>query len=375
MVPAASASRFATSAANPAAFDRRTAASASAAASGSSNGATTAPVSRTMAVISDAGTSSWSGLRTWVPSAGTRWPIARRTVVGRPSSTLASSPVATAGSTALVVAQTTNGTPAAYAARAMGYVPVVAMTSPFAAIRSAPARTTLTSLLAMQPGAAASVRMACGTPAWRSSQAAIREPSKDGLPSGTRAWTGRPSWWSVATTESAVPNVPLPMAPVLPTSMTWSWSSGPPGRTGTAWPTTAPWSSAASRMIASASVRSVATTTAPSSSATIVSRSASIRSSAAAIGADAGRERRNALAAPRIVARRANGLAVTAREATMASVAAAICAWTVAPTTTPSLMALMASAAPWTWISVRASGRRRWSTSRMMSSSHLKGAR
>ena len=36
----------------------------------------------------------------------------------------------------------------------------------------------------MRPGAAASVTTACGTPAWRSSHAATREPSRPGRPSG-----------------------------------------------------------------------------------------------------------------------------------------------------------------------------------------------
>ena len=62
----------------------------------------------------------------------------------------------------------------------------------------------------------ASVTTACGTPAWRSSHAATREPSNSGRVSATSACTGRPAWWSVRITDSAVPNWPPPIAPLLP---------------------------------------------------------------------------------------------------------------------------------------------------------------
>ena len=94
-------------------------------------------------------------------------------------------------SRAIEATQTMNGIPAADAARASGYVPAIATTSPFAATRSAPTSTASTSPAAIRPGAAASVITACGTPASWSSQAAIRDPSKPGRVSATSASTGR----------------------------------------------------------------------------------------------------------------------------------------------------------------------------------------
>ena len=84
---------------------------------------------------------------------------------------------------------------------------------------------------------------------------------------------------------------------------------------------------------------------------------------------------RNALAAPRIVARRANGRESHARAATSESVAAASCAWTGAPLTAPSFMALTASAAPVISSSARISGSWRWSHANTASSSNRNGAR
>ena len=130
---------------------------------------------------------SWSGLRIWVPSGAIRVPAARSTDPGRPSSIVAAPPSSVERSSDVTGAQTRNGTPAAAAASASGYVPAIAITSPLAATRSAATSTAPTSPAAMHPGAPASVTTACGTPAWRSSHAATREPSNNGRVSATSA--------------------------------------------------------------------------------------------------------------------------------------------------------------------------------------------
>ena len=243
------------------------------------------------------------------------------------------------------------------------------MTSPLAAIRSAPTRTAATSPSATQAGAAASVTMAYGTPAWLSSQAAIRDPTNPGRVSATRTWTGRPAWCATVITLSAVPNWPPPIAPVVPATRTWSGSSGAPGSAPRPSVTSAPWSLDASCTIASASSRRASATASPSASDPACSRRASIRSRAAAIAADPGRVVRSALAAPRIVARRANGRDVLDRPATTASITAATCAWAGDPLSAPSLIAPTTSAAPRSSSSTRTSGRRRWSMTRHTPSS------
>ena len=128
-------------------------------------------------------------------------------------------------------------------------------------------------------------------------------------------------------------------------------------------------------MIRSASARRAAATSSPGISSPASSSSASIRSRAAAIAAEPGRVRRRALAAPRIVARRANARDPAAFAATIASVTAATCACTAEPTSAPSLIAPTVSAAPRSSRSTSTSGRRRWSTIRHTSPSQRNGAR
>ena len=72
-------------------------------------------------------------------------------------------------------------------------------------------------------------------------------------------------------TPSAVPNTPLPIAPVLPRVSTWSASFGPPGSADGACSAILPWSSVASMMISSASRRSASASTLPSISRPITS--------------------------------------------------------------------------------------------------------
>ena len=73
-----------------------------------------------MAVTRAAGVRSWSGFRIWLPGGAIRVPAARRTEPGRPSSIVAASPFSAAESSAVIGAQTRNGTPAAFAASARG---------------------------------------------------------------------------------------------------------------------------------------------------------------------------------------------------------------------------------------------------------------
>ncbi len=227
----------------------------------------------------------------------------------------------------------------------------------------------------MQPAAAASVSSVWSTPASRSSQAAIREPSNPGRASATRAVIARPAWCAAVIVERAVPNWPPAIGPVLPSVSTCNVSFASPGRTANECPTSAPWASTASRITASASARSAAAMVSPSAWSPAASSTASIRSMVEVIAPDAGRVLRSALAAPRIVARRANGREATDRDATRASVTAATCACAGPPTIAPSRIALTASAAPRTSRSARMSGSRRWSTTRHTSSSHRNGAR
>ncbi len=252
---------------------------------------------------------------------------------------------------------------------------MIASTSPFAATRSAATITASTSPAAIRPGAAASVITECLTPAWRSSHAAIRDPSNRGRVSATSAWTGRPAWWDARIVDRALPPSPPASAPVLPIVSTFSVSSRPAGSVVRACPTRAPSSAWASSRIDSASSVSALAIAGPSASSPSDSRSATCRSTARLSAADPGRVSRSALAAPRIVARRANGRDVVDFAATSASVTAATWAWTADPTSAPSLIALTRSTVARISRSTRMSGSRVWSIRRQTSPSQRNAAR
>ena len=177
----------------------------------------------------------------------------------------------------------------------------------------------------------------------RSSQAAIRAPSKPGRVSATSTWTGRPAWCAAMITDSAVPTWPPAIAPVLPSVSTRSGGrSGRPRRTSReagrhrqpdqcrerrSPRTRSPPPRRAARRSASpvASIPS-----APRARAS-GPRSRGPRPTGASV--------LSALAAPRMVARRAKGRCSFTRAAVRASVTAASCAWIAPPTIDPSRIA------------------------------------
>ena len=128
-------------------------------------------------------------------------------------------------------------------------------------------------------------------------------------------------------------------------------------------------------MIASASARRAAAIVSPSASIPSRSSTTSIRATVASMAADPGRTFRSALAAPRIVARRANGRCVRSFPAASASVTAPSWACAGDPTIASSRIAATPSPPPRTSMSTRTSGSRRWSTTRHTSPSQRIGAR
>ena len=80
----------------------------------------------------------------------------------------------------LVGAATKNGTDAACAARASGYVPILLAVSPLRAIRSAPTTTQPIRPLASREAAATSGSRVTGMPSCKSSQAVSLEPWSQG---------------------------------------------------------------------------------------------------------------------------------------------------------------------------------------------------
>ena len=128
-------------------------------------------------------------------------------------------------------------------------------------------------------------------------------------------------------------------------------------------------------MIASASARSAAAIVSPSESIPSRSSTTSIRVTVASMAADPGRTFFRAFAAPRIVARRANGRCVRSFPAVNASVTAPSWACAGDPTIASSRIAATPSPPPRTSMSARMSGSRRWSTTRHTSPSQRIGAR
>src|SRR6266511_1487805 len=168
-----------------------------------------------MAATRRAGVMSKARFAAWAPAGAIRSPPIRSTSSAARSSIGIAAPMVISRSMVEVGAATTNGTPCSWASTASGYVPILLATSPLAAMRSAPTRTTSTSPDAMSDPAIASAITVTGTPSRSSSHALRRAPWNSGRVSPAQTCSRLPVSCAARTTPSAVPYPTVASEPAL----------------------------------------------------------------------------------------------------------------------------------------------------------------